>query len=78
MKYWIITPIKPNEGPWDPWYDACFGMVIAAESEKGARELASQDYSAEGSNVWLDEKLTKCSEINYLEPQVILRDVANA
>ena len=46
MKLWLITPkegLSSDDNPWYPWYNKCFGMVIRAETEEEARELATDD-----------------------------------
>ena len=79
MKYWLLKPINENEGPWDPWYDACFGMVVSAYEESEARALASKEYRAEGSACWLDPELTSCVGLSTVKSAgVILQDVMHA
>lgn len=74
MKIWLLEPINGDEGAWDPWYDACFGMVIAAETEIEARAIAYDNAAAEGNNVWLQDNQTSCKELNPQEKGLILKD----
>ena len=32
--------LEPPDDPWEPWYDKCFGFVVAATSEEEARRTA--------------------------------------
>lgn len=45
MKLWILKPredLPKEDNPWNPWYDKAFGFIVAAETEKGARRVASE------------------------------------
>jgi hypothetical protein len=62
-------------GPWNPWYDKCFGMVIKAYNEAAARAIAQGNAGDEGhewvkqrnGNVWMDNALTKCEKIGVAD-----------
>lgn len=46
MKLWLIKArddLPDGDNPWNPWYDKCFGMVIRAETEEKAREIANEN-----------------------------------
>lgn len=62
-------------------YDRFQAFVIAAPSEKEAREMAFENKDGsfpKHSNRWLDEKTVECKEIAsdsfYTEPTVVLHD----
>ena len=38
-----LLEAKEDTVPWAKWYDKAFGFVIAAESEKEAREIANRN-----------------------------------
>lgn len=42
MKLWLLRPIDPHGGLWDPWFDKIFGFVVRAETETEARTLADR------------------------------------
>ena len=86
IKIWIIKPketINYMVNPWEPWYDTCVGMVIFAETEKKARELADADAEAENrtsqaknemmKHPWLYKEMSVCKELvpGYKEHVVI-------
>jgi len=79
MKLWLLRPIDPHNGPWEPWYDKSFGFVVEADTEARARQIASLDAGDEKASSWLDVELTTCVE---LKPSgrdgVIMRDFASA
>jgi len=75
MKLFLL---KPREN-WNPWYDKAFGFVVAAQTRKRARQLASIKCGDEGEEVWLNSKLTSCKEIILPKKEgIILRDFASA
>ena len=74
MKIWLLEPIEPDEGAWDPWYDACFGMIVAAETEIEARAIAYDSAGAEGCSVWIQNNQTTCKELKPQEEGLILKD----
>lgn len=79
---WLLRPIDDNAGPWNPWYDRCFGFVVRANSEQEARLATEAQGGAEQrnhTNPWLDQALTTCIPLNLEGPtEVIMTDVANA
>lgn len=78
-KIWLLVPCT-DEGPWEPWYDRCFGFVIRAETEEQARHIASEDAGKEGEDAWLDAALSVCYELTGANGSngVIMRDVWKA
>ena len=78
MKFWLLRPVVG----WDPWYDKTFGFVVAAETERIARAITSDEcYGVEGKDVWLDSDKTFCTELksfDYTIPTVIMEDFAGA
>ena len=81
MKLWILRPVAdlPKvDDPWEPWYDATFGFVVRAKTEKEARVLADQKGGSENQNhetPWLNKKYTTCSELTPSgESEVIIED----
>ena len=93
MRYlYLIKPIDSKAGPWNPWYDKCFGAVVCAQNENAARfELAREREAravpgSESPEVWLDVALTTCAQLGAAEPDedpwgpadVVLLDVRMA
>lgn len=84
MKLWHLLPIKdlPEEdNPWHSQYDKCFGMVVRAETETKAREIANEHAGCEchcWDEVifpWLDERYTTCVELNRGgKEELVIRD----
>jgi len=89
MQLYLLRPKPraPGDDPWKPWYDKCFGFVIAAESVADARQLAHKSAGDENrgnflgkmiantQSPWLDEKYTSCRVLQPSEtPEVIIRD----
>lgn len=86
MKLFKLTP---KDGEWVPWYDKCFGLVIRAEDECQAREIAAEHggdeeimeyrWEAKGSSVWKNSEVTICEELANEGPVgLILRDFKSA
>ena len=88
MKLWLLRPIEDYGGAWRPWYDKCFGAVVAAETETGARSLiepGDEDSSKdnwkspeEQFNPWLDPTLSTCVELESTEAGQIIQDFRSA
>ncbi|MDT8848970.1 hypothetical protein RN053_00570 [Pantoea dispersa] len=71
MKLWILKArdgdFNAEENPWEMPYDKNFGLVIRAESEERARELAqavAQDEALYCNSPWLDAKYSTCNELS--------------
>ncbi len=75
MNLYILKPVEH----WVPWYDKCFGVIVRADTERKARELASEQHGDEGPEVWLNSEKTTCE---YLmaegEQEVIMINFAAA
>ena len=96
MKLWILKPQDnlpvDSSNPWVPWYDKTFGLIIRAETEEKAREMASGSisdvdvgtYTDDWSFVctlkpWSDKRYSSCSELGPNgEEGIIMRDFAAA
>lgn len=79
MKLWILKPVDPDGGPWNPWYDKTFGLVVRAGTEGRARVLASHCCGDEGAPTWLDGNLVSCDALESAgDEEVIIRDFASA
>ena len=93
MKVWLLRPVgHPSAyfGPWVPWYDKCFGMVVRAADEDFARTLAHEEAHEEGheeghdENIggrrpWLDPALSTCVELTGEgDACVVIRDIHHA
>jgi len=94
MKLWILRPeekLKDNDNPWTPWFDKCFGMVVRAETQKEAREIAHDNASEENrgeflnkkvantKQPWLNEKYSTCKILKETgKSGMIMEDVSNA
>lgn len=80
MKLWLLKPQDdlPAGNPWDPWYDKCFGLVIRAETERKARNIAQREHGLPDS-AWTNPKWSSCVELTAAgEVGVILYDNHNA
>lgn len=64
--------ISPMEWPWIMWYDMVFGLVVRAETEMHARELASTYHSNEGQRAWLDQRFSTCTELTTEGPAEVI------
>jgi len=74
-KLWILKPqaamtardVSHEVSPWVPWYDCCFGLVVAAETEDDARVIASHGGGRETKegigNPWLSSMFSECVEL---------------
>ncbi len=83
MAIYLIRPVSGMEekGPWKPWYDKQFGVLVRADRPDAARAMAADGAGDEGAAVWFDPLMTECIDIeNLLEggPAVLLRDFASA
>lgn len=94
MKLWILLPmngLQDGDNPWEPWYDKCFGMIIRAETEEVARQLANDSGQDENRGEfmrkriartkapWLDANYSTCSELTAEgQAEVIMKNVQNA
>lgn len=59
-------------------WDEARGFVVRAESEAGARLLASKRAGDEEADTWLNAKESSCEVIaREGEPEIILRDFFN-
>ena len=78
----VLRPITGDEkvGPWHPWYDKIFGFVICASTQSEARAMAAAKCGAEGAAVWLDPRMTTCTNIDNMrdETRIIMRDCWSA
>jgi hypothetical protein len=78
MLLWLLTrpdPV-PNES-FSNVYDCCNRMVVAADNETEAREIAARNCHREGRGVWLGEAM--CEMIGVADKRfrakVIIQDV---
>lgn len=79
MKLWHLKPVDDDSGPWKPWYDKVFGMVVRAKTEADARKAASDEAGCEGRGAWTDPELSSCVELlKGGDPEVIIRDCHHA
>lgn len=62
MKLWHLTPQNDGADPWDE-YDVMLSIVVRAETEERARELAAAEAGAEGHEVWMEPGMTFCREL---------------
>lgn len=63
MKIFELKPIhKPNDDPWEPWYDKAFGFIIRAETEEEARKYAHEEAGDENRGEFMNEEIAKTSE----------------
>ena len=85
MALWLLTArrdLPDNSNPWIFRYNKCFAMVIRAETETEARDLASKNAGDENraasieEGPWRHEGFSRCQKIPETgEPSVILRQV---
>jgi len=92
LKLWLLQMIEdlPNEdNPFLPWYDTCIGMVVCAETEESARQIAQSNGETElriwvgdkvqaAKQVWSNPKYTTCIELRPEKEGVIIKDVREA
>lgn len=90
MDFWELVPrsdLPEDDNPWEPWYDKCFHMVVRADSELQARQVAShsggeEDYSwrkPKPPSVWADSKYSICRMLSVGgEPEVIITNIHEA
>lgn len=91
MKVWILKArdeeLPDNDNPWEPWFDKNFGLVVRAETETRARQLAQAeatdetyvDYTGRRLTPWLDAKYSTCVELtNEGDEGVLLIDHRSA
>lgn len=89
MKLWLLKPVGYDvEKGWDyksyprAWnHDCQFGVVVRAETEGAARDLAhahsgdETGWNKSGPLVWHDPEVTTCEEISMDgAPGLVLRD----
>ena len=81
MNLWLLLPID-GSGPWTPWYDKCFGLVIRAETEIQARQIAMENSGNETDrykDVWINSNYSTCQILTADgEPGLIIRDFSAA
>ena len=63
-------------------WDCIYGLIVRAKTEKQARELAA-NYRGfdcnESGDLWLDKKLTTCTQIHEAgPPEILLVDMLEA
>lgn len=69
MKLWILRArdeeLPANDNPWCAEFDMNYSMVIRAETENRARQLAHEQTGHENDDgePWLDPKYTTCQEL---------------
>ena len=82
MKLWLLRPredvvARRTDNPWEPWFDKLFGLVVRAEDEAKAREIAQAGGSDEAGGytwsatgwgqytmpAWTDPKYSTCEEL---------------
>ncbi len=63
-----------NPGPFAPWWDRVFDMVVVANSAKHARQVA-HDYDPKALGAWLDPMLTTCEAVDLAKSAVVLTHV---
>lgn len=80
MKLWILKArdeeLPAEDNPWEPRSDKNFGLVVRAESETRARQLAQKNAADESRGApWLDAKYSTCVELTSNgDEEVILID----
>ncbi len=79
MKIYHLYPSPNSPIRWTHFYDTTDSVIVRAESELGARKIASSACGTEGEHVWLDHNCTICEVIHSEgEVGVILRSFYNA
>ena len=73
MKLWLLEPMVH----WNPWFDTQAGLVVRAETEQDAREIAQESSGDEDRQFvkpWLDPEVTSCFELTAEgEAGIVLR-----
>ena len=85
MRLWNLFPSETVDGrasQWSPWYNKAFGFVIRAETEKQARQIATDNSGGEshgGVYPWMDERYSICEELTQNGvSELVLRDYRSA
>lgn len=68
-KVWLVY----RHAPWK--VGEVRASVVVASTGVDARQLASERHRAEGADVWLDPKRSRCSRLSTLVPRVALQSV---
>ena len=78
MNLYLLKPINPDAGPWDPWYDRAFGFVVRAKSPTMARKIADENAGDENriaGHPWLYPAMSSCKVLRADGPEgLILQD----
>lgn len=80
MNFWILKPredIDPEDNPWDPWYDKNFTVVVRANSENRARELAHDCAGDENRGYFLSRKISN-TNTPWLDSEYSTCDILDA
>jgi hypothetical protein len=85
MKLWLLKrreDLLPGHDPWSPWFDKNLGLVVRAETEQRAREIAEDagaDESRDADKPWMDAACSTCNELHASgEEGVVIIDHAAA
>lgn len=88
MKLWILkphdgliygNPYPPKTSPWYSIWDCSHGMIVRANTEEQARQIASDHHGDEGAHAWIDPKYSTCVELPAEgDPGLILLDFCNS
>ena len=62
MKLWILKPTE--KGKKSISWDCCDGMVVASQSNHGARKAAASMAEDEGSSFWTDATKSSCKVLD--------------
>lgn len=72
MKLWLLENNKDlaeGNNPWKPWYDKSFAMIVRAETEEQARDIANEEAGDENNELdsvpapWKDPSYSTCVEL---------------
>lgn len=85
MKLWLLKPVEglaKDNDPWEMPYDKTDGVVVRAECETDAREIAVEaggdEMTIAMESPWLNPRYTTCTVIDKKGPaEVILYSYVN-
>jgi hypothetical protein len=69
VKLYELRPLdglNVDDSPWLPFYEKSFGFIIRAETEKQARQIATEMSGKEtrkNKDAWLNPNLSSCNEL---------------
>ena len=66
MRLYLLEWTEEGRSSQRPRHDSSVGFVVRAESREKARMIASKGRGDEGSDFWLNPKLSSCETLAYI------------